>query len=65
MALMLSGPNNQVLAVRIWQEWEQGNLNEASALGVLMVLVMGVVVFVAQRVAGSRFGATTIRSHAA
>jgi len=64
MALMLSGPNNQVLAVRIWQEWEQGNLNEASALGVLMVLVMGVVVFVAQRVAGSRFG-SGISSHTA
>ena len=35
-----------------------GKFNEASALGVLMVLVMGVVVFVAQRVAGSRLGAT-------
>lgn len=50
MALMLSGPNNEVLSVRIWHEWERGNLSEASALGVVMVLVMGTIICLAQRV---------------
>ena len=49
MALMLSGPNNQVLSVRIWAKWESGALSEASALGVVMVLVMGILIFVLQR----------------
>jgi iron(III) transport system permease protein len=57
MALMLSGPNNQVLAVRIWTRWQTGatGINEAAALGVVMVLVMGVFIFLAQKVAGLKF----------
>jgi iron(III) transport system permease protein len=54
MPLMLAGPRTQVLSVRIWQTWEQGHLSEASALGVVMVLVMGVVVTLAQRRWGLR-----------
>jgi iron(III) transport system permease protein len=54
MPLMLAGPRTQVLSVRIWQTWEQGHLSEASALGVLMVLVMGVIVTLAQRRWGVR-----------
>jgi iron(III) transport system permease protein len=50
MALMLAGPKNEVLSVRIWHEWERGNLSEASALGVVMVLVMGVVICLGQRI---------------
>ena len=54
MALMLSGPNNQVLAVRIWLQWEHGKLSEASALGVVMVLAMGILIFGVQRLGGLR-----------
>jgi iron(III) transport system permease protein len=54
MPLMLAGPKTQVLSVRIWQTWEQGHFSEASALGVLMVLVMGVIVTLAQRQWGLR-----------
>jgi iron(III) transport system permease protein len=50
MALMLSGPNNQVLSVRVWHEWERGHLSEASALGIVMVLVMATLMLVGQRV---------------
>ena len=49
MALMLSGPNNIVLSVRIWEEWQRGGINKASALGVVMVVVMGLLVFLIQR----------------
>jgi iron(III) transport system permease protein len=58
MPLMLSGPNNQVLAVRIWAKWESGALNEASALGVVMVLVMSVIILVAQRLTGQKIAQT-------
>ena len=51
MPLLLSGPDNHVLSVRIWSSWESGKLNQASALGVVMVLVMGLVIIIAQRVA--------------
>jgi len=54
MPLMLSGPNNQVLAVRIWLQWEHGKLSEASALGVVMVLAMGILIFGVQRLGGLR-----------
>jgi iron(III) transport system permease protein len=54
MPLMLAGPENQVLSVRIWAKWESGDLNQASALGVVMVFVMSVVILVAQRVTGQR-----------
>jgi iron(III) transport system permease protein len=54
MALMLSGPNNQVLSVRIWTQWESGNLSAAAALGVVMVLVMGFIIFASQKLMGIR-----------
>jgi iron(III) transport system permease protein len=58
MPLMLAGPNNQVLSVRVWAKWESGALNEASALGVFMVLVMSVLIFAAQRITGHRIAQT-------
>jgi len=63
LPLMLSGPRNRVLSVRIWQAWEQGHLSEASALGVVMVLVMGTIVFIAQRASHVSVAAGT-RPHA-
>jgi iron(III) transport system permease protein len=58
MPLMLAGPENQVLSVRIWAKWESGDLNQASALGVVMVFVMSLVIFVAQRITGQRIAQT-------
>ncbi len=51
---LLYGPDSLVLSVRVWAEWEQSDLNKASALGVVMVLVMGVLIFAIQRVGGVR-----------
>ena len=51
---LLYGPDSLVLSVREWAEWEQSDLNEASALGVVIVLVMGVLIFAIQRVGGVR-----------
>jgi len=54
LPLMLAGPDSQVLSARIWAKWESGDLNQASALGVVMVFVMSVVILVAQRITGQR-----------
>jgi len=56
MALMLVGPKSQVLSVRIWQAWERGDFGQASALGVIMVLVMGTLILAIQWVGDLRFG---------
>jgi iron(III) transport system permease protein len=57
MALMLAGPHNQVLAARVWIKWQSGasGINEASALGVVMIFVMGIAIFVLQKAAGVKF----------
>jgi iron(III) transport system permease protein len=41
MALFLTGPRNEVLAVAVWLLWQQGNFSAGSAAAVLMVLVTG------------------------
>jgi iron(III) transport system permease protein len=58
MPLMLAGPENQVLSVRIWAKWESGGLNEAAALGVVMVLVMSVIILLAQHLTGQKIAQT-------
>ena len=58
MPLMLAGPENQVLSVRIWAKWESGGLNEASALGVVMVLVMSAIILLTQHLTGQKIAQT-------
>jgi iron(III) transport system permease protein len=44
LPLMLqTGPDNTVLASYLWRRWEAGEVNEVSAIGMAMVLVMGAV----------------------
>ena len=47
--LLLAGPNNKVLAVVLWNEWQLGRLNQASALAVIMILFMSVIILIFQR----------------
>jgi iron(III) transport system permease protein len=54
MALLMTSPNNIVLSVRIWQQWAAGRYPEASALGVVLILLMGLIMLVLYRVAGGR-----------
>jgi iron(III) transport system permease protein len=55
LPLMLAGPESQVLSARIWAKWESGALNEASALGVVMVLAMAAILLIAHRMMGEKF----------
>ncbi|MDP2645175.1 MAG: iron ABC transporter permease [Desulfobacterales bacterium] len=45
MALFLQSPRNLVMATAIWQRWQTDDTSSAAAIGVIMVLGMGVVIF--------------------
>ena len=38
--LLYEGPENQVLAVLIWNMWDQGEIQEVGAIGVVMILFL-------------------------
>ena len=54
-SILLYTPGNEVLSVVIFSRWEAGQLPQLAALGVLLVLGMTGLVFLAQRL-GSQFG---------
>jgi iron(III) transport system permease protein len=54
-SILLYTPGNEVLSVIIFSRWEAGQLPQLAALGVLLVLGMTGLVFLAQRL-GSQFG---------
>lgn len=45
MALFLIGPKNIVLASEIWTLWDQSDIVTAAAIGVMMVIVGGILLF--------------------
>ncbi|MBI2985199.1 MAG: iron ABC transporter permease [Deltaproteobacteria bacterium] len=47
--LMLAGRYNEVIAVRLWDYWDHGELTTAMAFGVLFVLVLGIITFSGRR----------------
>lgn len=54
-SILLYSPGNEVLAIMIWEQWENGQFTELAALGVLMVVALVILVIVAQRL-GARVG---------
>ena len=58
MALFLSGPNNVVLSVSIFQLWVDGNLGPAAAGTVVLTLLMAAATSLILRATG---GATGVR----
>jgi iron(III) transport system permease protein len=54
-SILLYSPGNEVIAIVIWEFWENGNFVELSALGVMFILALLVLVMIAQYV-GRRFG---------
>ena len=53
IAVLLYGPDSQVLSVYLWRVWDAGNPGEASALSVLMVVALGTLTLMARRIARS------------
>ncbi|GAA1268232.1 iron ABC transporter permease [Pseudonocardia aurantiaca] len=48
-SVLLYSPGTEVLSIMIWEQYENGNFVQLSALGVLMIVLMSVIVAVAQR----------------
>ena len=53
IAVLLYGPDSTVLSVYLWRVWDAGNPGEASALSVLLVIVLGALTLGARRLARS------------
>ncbi|MPZ87570.1 MAG: ABC transporter permease subunit [Nitriliruptorales bacterium] len=54
-SILLYSPGTEVLSIMIWEQYENGNFVQLSALGVVMIALMTVIVFVAQRL-GAKVG---------
>ena len=48
-AILLYSPGNEVVSIRIWELYQQGNLTELAALGVMMVAVLAALIAVASQ----------------
>ena len=55
--VLYQGPENQVLAVMIWNEWDAGHIESVAAIGTLMILVL-LLVTMALRLLGFGRGTT-------
>jgi iron(III) transport system permease protein len=56
IALFLQSPGNMVMATAIWQRWQSGETSAAAALGVIMIVSMGIIVLSILRVFPQVFG---------
>ncbi len=52
MALFLSGPNNRVLSVSVWDLWQAGQQGPAAAGSVVLALALGLLTFVILKLSG-------------
>jgi iron(III) transport system permease protein len=44
MALMLYSPSSRVIALLMWDTWQSGDVNKASATGVVLMIVTGLII---------------------
>jgi len=56
VALILTSLHNRVLAVQVWTMWLTGDVGQAAALGVLMILAMSVIFLLTLRLTSRRLG---------
>jgi iron(III) transport system permease protein len=54
-SILLYSPGNEVLAIRIWEQYQNGQFTELAALGVVMVAVLMVLVAIAYKL-GAKVG---------
>jgi iron(III) transport system permease protein len=52
MALLLIGPKNKVLATQLWILWRQGDLSQASAVSIVLIMITGLLILIVQRATG-------------
>jgi iron(III) transport system permease protein len=54
-SILLYSPGNEVLAIMIWEQYENGQFTELAALGVIMIAMLVVLVLIALRL-GAKIG---------
>jgi iron(III) transport system permease protein len=54
IAAILSGTDNMLLSVYIWALWENGSTGEASAVAVLMIILVGALTYLGRKLQGTR-----------
>lgn len=54
-SILLYSPGNEVLAILIWEQWENGQVTELASLGVLMVTALVILVAIAHKL-GAKVG---------
>jgi iron(III) transport system permease protein len=54
-SILLYSPDTRVISIVMWEQWQNGQYVELSALGVMLVLGLFILVTVA-RLLGKRFG---------
>jgi iron(III) transport system permease protein len=50
MALMLYSPSSRVISLLMWDTWQSGDVNKATATGVVLMLVTGVIILAGRMV---------------
>lgn len=58
-SILLYSPGNEVLSILIWEQWENGQFTELSALGVIMIAVLVALVAIAFKL-GARVGLRSV-----
>ncbi len=56
--LFLSSPRNKIISTALWQQWQNGKTAEAAAIGVMMVVGMGLILFILIMAFPKLFGET-------
>jgi iron(III) transport system permease protein len=54
-SILLYSPGNEVLSIRIWEQYQNGQFTELAALGIVMVVALVVLVAVAYKL-GAKIG---------
>jgi iron(III) transport system permease protein len=54
-SILLYSPGTEVVSIMIWELWENGQYDELSALGVMLIVLLFILVQIAQ-FAGGKFG---------
>jgi iron(III) transport system permease protein len=51
-AILLYSPDSEVLAIRIWEQYQTGEFTQLAALGVMMTAVLGGLIAIAYKLGG-------------
>lgn len=60
-SILLYSPGNETLGIYLWEQWEDGRVTELAAAGVVLMVMLALLVFIAQRL-GARIGVQEVHN---